>query len=63
MDPKPEAIMQHIERQREELGQNLDMLERRVKTATDWRTWARKWPLAILGVLFAAGFLMAVRRR
>jgi hypothetical protein len=61
VDQKPEAIRHHIEEQRERLGENLEFLEHRVKTAADWRTWLARKPLAILGAAFGGGLLLALK--
>jgi ElaB/YqjD/DUF883 family membrane-anchored ribosome-binding protein len=59
MAQKPDAIRQHIEAQRAELGENLQFLEHRVRARTDWRTWVQERPMAMLGVAFGVGFLLA----
>ena len=61
MDQKPETIMRHIEAQRARLGENLEHLEHRVRSATDWHTWVRRKPLTLLGVAFGGGLLAALR--
>jgi ElaB/YqjD/DUF883 family membrane-anchored ribosome-binding protein len=59
MAQKPDAIRQHIEVQRAELGENLQFLEHRVKAATDWRNWLQERPLVMVGAAFGVGFLLS----
>ncbi len=63
MDQKPDTIKQHIEKQREVLGENLQYLEHRVRSATDWRTWVDSKPLLFLALAFAGGFILSGRGR
>jgi hypothetical protein len=58
-------IEAHIEQQRRELGQNVGVLQYRVKNALNWRTHMEERPLTMLGIAFAGGLLvsLAVRRR
>lgn len=53
-------IMQHIESERTRLGQNLNDLEDRVKTATDWRHQFEQHPAILLGVAFGGGLLLSL---
>ncbi len=48
-----------IERTRATLGSNIQELEHKVKTATDWRHHYRKNPLPILGLAFGGGVLLS----
>ncbi len=57
----PDEIKQHIERQREELGENIQALETRVKGATDWRSWIEKKPLLLLGLAFGGGLYLSTK--
>ncbi len=61
MDQKPDQIKRHIETQREQLGENLQHLEHRVRSATDWRNWLREKPLVMLGLAFGAGLYLSRR--
>lgn len=58
MDEKPDQIMNHIESQRDQLGRNLNELESRVKSATDWRTQFDKNPMLMMGVAVGGGILL-----
>jgi len=51
-------IMEHIENERERLGENLDEIESRFKDATDPRAWFDKNPAMILGAAAAGGILL-----
>jgi hypothetical protein len=59
MGQKPDEITRHIELTREKLGWNLEELEYKVKSVTDWRQQFRKNPLSLLGVAFSGGILLA----
>jgi hypothetical protein len=48
-----------IERMRATLGSNIEELEHKVKTATDWRHHYRKNPLPMLGLAFGGGVLLS----
>jgi hypothetical protein len=52
-------IEAHIEHTREDLGSNLDQLERKVKSAADWRHQFREKPALMLGAAFGGGILLA----
>jgi len=58
MDEKPDQIMSHIESQRDQLGRNLNELESRVKSATDWRVQFDKNPMLAMGVALGGGMLL-----
>jgi hypothetical protein len=53
-------IEAHIEETRHHLGANLDALERKVKSATDWREHFQSSPLTIAGAAFAGGLVLAM---
>src|SRR5579871_360192 len=59
MGEKSSQIEQHIEDTRAELGSNLQELEHKVKSATDWRQQFQKNPLTMLGVAFGGGVLIS----
>ena len=48
-------IENHIEDAREDLGSNLQELERKVKSVTDWKHYYAKSPMTMIGVAFGAG--------
>ena len=52
-------IENQIEDARESLGSNLNELERKVKSVTDWKHYYAKSPMAMVGVAFGAGVLLA----
>ncbi|HTA67470.1 MAG TPA: hypothetical protein VK776_04305 [Bryobacteraceae bacterium] len=52
-------IEAHIEYTRGELGANLKELEQKVQTATDWKHHFQNNPMAMLGVAFGGGILLA----
>jgi hypothetical protein len=45
--------------EREQLGANLQELERKVKSATDWRVQFARHPMAMIGAAFSGGVLLA----
>lgn len=49
----------YIETKREVLGSNLAELEDKVKSITDWREQFRRNPMAMVGVAFGGGVLLA----
>jgi hypothetical protein len=53
-------IETHIETTREHLGANLDALERKIKSATDWREYFQRTPMTLLGAAFAGGVILAM---
>jgi hypothetical protein len=53
-------IETHIEDTRQHLGANLDALERKIKSAADWRAYFQSSPLTLLGVAFAGGVVLAM---
>ncbi len=52
-------IETHIENTRDILGSNLQELEEKVKSVTDWREQFQKNPMTMIGVAFGGGVLMA----
>ena len=55
-----DQIETHIETTREHLGANLDALERKIKSATDWRAYFQSSPGVLLGAAFAGGVALAI---
>ena len=53
-------IEAQIEQVREDLGSNFEELERKVRTATDWKAHVKSNPGAMLGVAFGGGMLLAM---
>jgi len=56
-------IKQHIDREREQLGRNLDEIEYRVKKATDFKTHFDNHTAWVLGAAVAGGFLLSLAVR
>ena len=52
-------IEAHIEDTRGNLGSNLNELERKVKSITDWKQHFQANPMVVLGVAFGGGILLA----
>ena len=52
-------IESYIEAKRDDLGSNLAELENKVKSITDWREQFRSNPMAMVGVAFGGGILLA----
>lgn len=53
-------IMEHIETEREQLGENLEEIESRFKDATDPKAWFQRNPGVILGAAAASGFVLGL---
>jgi len=53
-------IEAHIDHTREQLGSNLQELERRVEAATDWQQYFRSRPAVFLGAAFAVGAVLGM---
>lgn len=53
-------IISHIDETRHDLGDNLDELEQKVKSATDWRQHFQTKPMTLLGVAFGGGILLSM---
>ena len=52
-------IESHIENKRGDLGSNLQELEDKVKSATDWRQQFQKNPMTMVALAFGGGVLLA----
>jgi hypothetical protein len=52
-------IESHIETTRQNLGSNIQELEEKVKSVTDWRHQVQTRPMTMLGVAFGGGVLLA----
>jgi hypothetical protein len=59
MNETPEQIENHIRHTREDLSANLNELEQKVKSATDWRQHYAKSPVAFLATAVTGGVLLA----
>jgi len=60
MGEKPDQIERHIYEKRNELGENINELQQKVKTAVDWRTQFDRRPLAMVGIAFGGGLLLSM---
>jgi len=58
MDEKPDQILDHIETQRNQLGENLNELETRVRRTADWRTHFDNNPMLMLAGALGGGILL-----
>jgi hypothetical protein len=56
----PDQIEDHIRSTRNELGDNLEELENRIKDATDWRVQFARHPVVFIGGAFAIGILLSI---
>jgi len=52
-------IENYIDHKREDLGSNLQELEQKVKSATDWKWQFQKNPMTMLGIAFGGGVMLA----
>lgn len=52
-------VARHIESARADLGANLQELEHKVKSVTDWRHQFQKNPMTMMGVAFGGGIVLA----
>jgi len=52
-------IESYIENKREDLGSNLQELEEKVKSMTDWKQQFQKNTMAMIGLAFGGGVLLA----
>jgi hypothetical protein len=54
-----DELEREIAAEQEALGENLAELEHQAKELVDWRAYVRKNPLAMMGVAFGGGVLLA----
>lgn len=59
MGETAQQIKSHIDHERRALRSNLEDLEGRVRSITDWRQYVRSSPAAMLAAAFAGGLLAA----
>ncbi len=57
MSETPDEIRNHVEEVHHRLAQDLNALQYRVKTVTDWRWQFQRHPWPILGAAFGAALL------
>jgi len=60
MAEQTDHLEKHIQSKRNELGQNLEELESKVKSAGDWHTYFERYPMAALGISFGGGILLSM---
>src|SRR5262245_19137352 len=58
MDERSDQILEHIESQRNQLGENLNELETRVRRTTDWRAQFDRNPMLMLSAALGGGLLI-----
>jgi ElaB/YqjD/DUF883 family membrane-anchored ribosome-binding protein len=63
MGETSEQIEAHIREARDELVANLNELERKVRSAVDWRKHYRNHPFRFLGAAVAVGLLLSLASR
>jgi len=59
MGETKDQIENQIDDARQDLGANLQELERKVKSVTDWKHYYAKSPMTMVGAAFGAGLLLA----
>lgn len=60
MGQTADELKNQIENQRQELGDNLQQLEEKVRSTVDWRTQFEQKPWAGVGLAFGGGFLLSM---
>jgi hypothetical protein len=60
MDETAGQIEQHINQERQNLGQNINELENKVKNALEWRVQVREHPLTMVGIAFGVGVVASM---
>ncbi|HLZ91600.1 MAG TPA: hypothetical protein VKQ28_07775 [Candidatus Acidoferrum sp.] len=60
MGERPDQIERHIYEQRTELGENINELQQKVKTAVDWRAQFDQRPLTMMGLAFGGGVVLSL---
>jgi hypothetical protein len=60
MGETPDQIERHIYEKRNELGENINELQQKVKTAVDWRAQFDQRPMTLLGLAFGGGLLLSM---
>jgi ElaB/YqjD/DUF883 family membrane-anchored ribosome-binding protein len=58
MDTTTNEIEDHIEHTREHLSANIQELENKVRSVTDWRRMFQQKPLTLVGAAFGGGVLL-----
>jgi uncharacterized protein DUF3618 len=60
MGETPDQIKQEIEQARSRLDQDLNRLEYRVRSTTDWRAQYQRHPWVFLGAAFTGALLVSL---
>jgi len=60
MAEQTDQLEKHIQSKRNELGQNLEELESKVRSAGDWHTYFERYPMTALGISFGGGILLSM---
>lgn len=63
MGESTEQLEWNIAAERRDLGRNLHALERKANALTDWRTFYRRHPLAVIGVAFGGSMVVGLLGR
>ncbi|HET8548465.1 MAG TPA: hypothetical protein VFL57_10695 [Bryobacteraceae bacterium] len=58
MAERSDEIVEHIERERFDLGRNIDELQNRISSAVDWRTQFDRHPMLLVGLAMGGGVLL-----
>lgn len=61
MAQEQDETREHIEQQRDELGENLQHLEQRAGNTTNWRTLLDRKPLLLAALAFVGGVWLSTR--
>jgi len=59
MDPQSEQIIRDIQDKRDRLSENLNELEHKVRSATDWRTYYNRNPWMMVGIALGGGLILS----
>ena len=59
MDSTADKIASHIQRTREDLSSNINELENKVKSVTDWKQQFQANPMLLMGIAFGGGMILA----
>ena len=59
MDTAADQIASHIQRTRDDLSSNINELENKVKSVTDWKQQFQAHPMLLMGIAFGGGVVLA----
>lgn len=60
MGEKPDQIERHLYEERNELAENINKLQQKVKSAVDWRVQVEERPWTMVGIAFGGGLLLSM---